>query len=572
LGFGPAIDDGFYYDFVLSEPVTEADFPQLENYMKRIIKKKQRFTCEDLPFDAALKQLDQMGEEYKKEYALELMHKENLSELSFYSNGSFIDMCEGPHVGNSGEIPKDCFKLRSVAGAYWRGDASNVMMTRIYGWAFEDQEALEERIQAYQQAQERDHRKLGRELDIFVLDNEIGKGLPLWLPNGTAIRDELEKLMKELEFKAGFQRVVSPHLAKADLYYKTGHLPYYEEHMYPLMNFSEQRVDEAGRRQVVKETYALKPMNCPHHHRIFSSRPRSYRDLPLRLAEYGQVYRFEDSGAIGGLLRVRGMCMNDAHIYCTHEQIKGELKSVLRMYRQVYDLLGIDDFFLRLSRHDPQDPRRDEIYANDPEAWSFAESLLQEVLEEEGLDFVDGVGEAVFYGPKIDVQLPFVSGRSETASTVQLDFLSAQRLGLSYVDRDGEEKPPYVIHRAPLGTQERFVAFLLEQYGGAFPTWLAPVQVQIITVSDRFEDYATTLIDRLRGEFIRAEMGREGETVGKKIRSGITRKIPILLVVGAKEEKERSVSLRRYGDTDQVTMPFDDFLEEVRAEIQGRIR
>jgi len=301
LGFGPAIDDGFYYDFVLSEPVTDADFPQLESNMKRVIREEQRFAREDLPCDAALKRLDEMGEEYKKEYALELMQREDLTELSFYRNGSFVDMCEGPHVNSSAEIAPDCFKLRSVAGAYWRGDANNVMMTRIYGWAFENRQLLAERVNAYQEAQARDHKKLGRELDIFMLDNEIGKGLPLWLPNGTAIRDELEKLMKELEFKAGYQRVASPHLAKADLYYKTGHLPYYQEHMYPLMNFSERRVDESGNSQLVKETYALKPMNCPHHHRIYSSRPRSYRHLPLRLAEYGQVYRFEDSGAVGGV-------------------------------------------------------------------------------------------------------------------------------------------------------------------------------------------------------------------------------------------------------------------------------
>jgi threonyl-tRNA synthetase len=572
LGFGPAIDDGFYYDFVLSKPLADTDFPVLEATMRRIIEKKQNFDREDLPFDAALTQLDEMGEEYKKEYALELMQRENLSALSFYRNGSFIDMCEGPHVNNSGEIPPDCFKLRSIAGAYWRGNSDNVMMTRIYGWAFADHRSLLEKVKAYEQAQERDHKKLGKELDIFVLDNEIGRGLPLWLPNGTAIRDELEKLMKELEFKAGYQRVSSPHLAKADLYHKTGHLPYYQEHMYPLMHFEEQRVNESGKPQMVRETYALKPMNCPHHHRIFAARPRSYRHLPLRLAEYGQVYRFEDSGAVGGLLRVRGMCMNDAHIYCTADQVKTELKSVLHMYQEVYDLLGIDNYHLRLSRHDPDDPRASEIYADDPESWSFAESMLRDVLDEEGLDFVDGVGEAVFYGPKIDVQLPFVSGRSETASTVQLDFLSAERLDLRYVDNRGEEQRPYVIHRAPLGTHERFVAFLIEQYAGAFPTWLAPVQVQIITVSDRFEDYASTLIDKLRGEFIRAELCLEGETVAKKIRNGITRKIPNLLVVGEREVQQHSVTWRRYGESDQLSLPFDDFLLRLSGEIKLRKR
>ncbi len=322
LGFGPPIDDGFYYDFILSEPITEDDFKAIEKKMKFIIKQRQKFESEELCAADALARIDEMGEPYKREYAEDLLEKQGLSSLTFYQNGPFLDMCEGPHVEHTGELPAGGFKIRSVAGAYWRGDSNNVMMTRLYAWAFESKEELEAHAKAYKEAQARDHKKLGKELDLFVIDDEVGKGLPLWLPGGTVVREELENLMKELEFKAGYHRVATPHLSKADLYYQTGHLPYYAESMYPMMELKEMHDGEGGGTEEIKETYALKPMNCPHHHKIFAARPRSYRDLPLRYAEYGQVYRFEDSGSLSGLLRVRGMCMNDAHIYCTEEQIK----------------------------------------------------------------------------------------------------------------------------------------------------------------------------------------------------------------------------------------------------------
>ena len=553
LGFGPPIKDGFYYDFILSEPITDEDFPKLEQAMRRIIKKGQRFYREALSKEDALNQLSKMNEPYKREYALELLDRDDTAELSFYRNGPFLDMCEGPHVDTTRDIPRDGFKLRSVAGAYWRGDSDNVMMTRIYAWAFGDKATLDLHVDAYEQALLRDHKKLGRELRIYAIDNDIGRGLPLWLPNGTVIRDELEKLAKELEFKANYQRVSTPHIARRDLFYQTGHLPYYADGMYPPMELTEERED--GER--VKEAYVLKPMNCPHHHKIFSSEPRSYRDLPLRLAEYGQVYRFEESGAVGGLVRVRGMSMNDAHIYCTEDQIKSEFRNVMALHDEAYAILGLDDYYIRLSRWDPEDPKGKEKYVDDPKSWETCERLIAELLNEMDVEYVEGPGEAAFYGPKIDMQFHTVTGRDESVSTVQLDFAVPPRLGLRYVGPDGEDHVPYCIHRAPFSTHERFVAFLIEHFAGAFPTWLAPVQVRVLTVSNQFTEYGQQIVDRLRSRFIRAELGSDSDTVSKKIREGTTQKIPNLVVVGEREAQNSTVTLRRYGIDKQETLSID---------------
>ncbi|MFT5685629.1 MAG: threonyl-tRNA synthetase [Myxococcota bacterium] len=570
LGFGPPIADGFYYDFILPEPITEADFPALEKAMKRIIKKGQDFEREDLSAADALARIDEMGEPYKKEYAEELIEKKGLESLSFYRNGTFLDMCEGPHVPNTRKLPKGSFKLRSVAGAYWRGDSRNVMMTRLYCWAFETKEDLETHVKAYKLALARDHKKLGRDLDMFVIDDEIGKGLPLWLPNGTIIRDELEKLARELEFRDGYQRVSTPHLAKTSLYYKTGHLPYYKDGMYPFMELKEQRETADGTIEEIKEAYCLRPMNCPHHHKIFAARKRSYRDLPLRLAEYGQVYRFEDSGALSGLLRVRGMCMNDAHIYCTEDQIKEEFLKVMSLHERVYKVLGLDDFYMRFSTWDPEDPKGKLKYVDNPAAWEKSQNLVREAMLESGLPFKEVKGEAAFYGPKIDVQFRTVTGREETASTNQLDFAVPERMGLVYTGADNAEHTPYVIHRAPLGTHERFVAFLIEHFGAAFPTWLAPVQVRVLCVSDRFHDYAQKVVDELRHEFVRAEVDTSGERLGKMIRNGTTQKIPNLLVVGEEEVEAGTVTLRNYGSRAQQTMPAAEFKDRILRTIATR--
>ncbi len=566
LGFGPPIQDGFYYDFVLPEPITEADFPDLERRMRRILKKGQRFYQEELPKAEALLRIDEMGEPYKREYAEELCEKNGLESLSFYRNGPFLDMCEGPHVDTAKDIPRDAFKIRSVAGAYWRGDSRNTMMTRIYAWAFEDKATLDAHVEAYELAQERDHKKLGRELGIYAIDNEIGRGLPLWLPNGTIIRDELEKLARELEFMDGYQRVATPHIAKQDLFYRTGHLPYYADDMYPPIEVLEQT--EHG--ESVKEAYVLKPMNCPHHHKIFDSSLRSYRELPVRLAEYGHVYRFEDSGAVGGLLRVRGMCMNDAHIYCAEDQIAEEFRNVIALYDRAYSILGLKNYTLRLSCWDPEDPQGKNKYVDEPEAWESSQDVLRNILNELELDYVEAKGEAAFYGPKIDVQFPTVTGREESLSTVQLDFAIPKRLDLKYIGPDGEEHVPYCIHRAPFSTHERFVAFLIEHFGGAFPTWLAPVQVQVLTVSEQFDEYAQRIINELRSEFVRAELGSSSDTVSKKIREGTTRKIPNLLIVGEREAASNEVTLRRYGVREQTTMPLATFKEKLRETIDSR--
>ena len=574
LGFGPPIADGFYYDFILSEPLTEEDFPELTRLMKKICKKGQRFDREDLSADEALARIDEMGEPYKREYGAELIEKHGLDGLTFYRNGPFLDMCEGPHVDTTKAIPRDAFKLRSVAGAYWRGNSDNVMMTRIYAWAFLDKASLDAHVQAYEEAQARDHKKLGKELSIFAIDNDIGRGLPLWLPNGTVIREELENLAKELEFKAGFQRVATPHLAKEELYHTTGHLPYYAEDMYPSMEVLES-VDpgddetSAGER-AVKEAYRLRPMNCPHHHKIFAAEPRSYRDLPMRLAEYGQVYRFEDSGAVGGLVRVRGMSMNDAHIYCTKEQIKSEFKSVIKMSREAYDILGLDEFRIRLSGWDPEDPKGKEKYVDNPSAWEESEATLLEVLQELDVDYVEGKGEGAFYGPKLDFQFKTVTGREETVSTVQLDFAVPERMGLKYIGSDGEEHVPFCIHRAPFSTHERFVAFLIEHYAGAFPTWLAPIQVQLLTVGEQFDDYARDIVTTLRGQMVRAELAPSNDTLPKKIRQGTTQKIPNLLIIGEREVEEGTVTLRRYGHKAQHTMSVDDFVAAMLTTVRER--
>ena len=572
LGFGPPISDGFYYDFILSAPLTDEDFPDLERRMKKICKKGQRFDREDLDADAALARIDEMGEPYKKEYGAELIEKHGLQGLSFYRNGPFLDMCEGPHVATTKDIPRDAFKIRSVAGAYWRGNSDNVMMTRIYVWAFLDKETLDQHVQAFTEAQARDHKKLGRELSIYAIDNDIGKGLPLWLPNGTVIRDELENFAKELEFKAGFKRVATPHLAKESLYHTTGHLPYYAEDMYPAMEVMESAEDaeaHEGERRI-KESYRLRPMNCPHHHKIFSAEPRSYRDLPLRLAEYGQVYRFEDSGAVGGLVRVRGMAMNDAHIYCTQEQLKDEFKAVIEMSKQAYAVLGLDDFKIRLSGWDPEDPKGKDKYVDNPQAWADSEALLREVIQELDIPYTEGVGEGAFYGPKLDFQFVTVTGREETVSTVQLDFAVPGRMGLTYVGPDGAEHTPFCIHRAPFSTHERFVAFLIEHYAGAFPTWLAPLQAQILTVGEQFDAYADGIVSQLRSHMIRAERAPSDDTLPKKIRQGTVQKIPNLVIVGEREAAEGTVTLRRYGHRQQHTMSVDSFVAAMLQTVKQR--
>ncbi|HEY6558246.1 MAG TPA: threonine--tRNA ligase [Polyangiaceae bacterium] len=439
----------------------------------------------------------------------------------------------------------------------------------------ETADELSAKVAAHAAALARDHKKLGRELELFAFDDDIGKGLPLWLPNGTVIRDELERLMKELEFQAGFQRVATPSLAKRSLYYRTGHLPYYAVHMFPFMECDDRAREGVGEDAAAApsepEVYCLRPMNCPHHHKVFALRKRSYRELPLRLAEYGQTYRYEDSGAVSGLLRVRAMNMNDGHIYCTEEQVVPECLAVLEMHRRVYDLLGLCNWRVRLSLREGGPGAKDK-FVEDDEGWAKAEGLLREVLSRSGLDYEEGPGEAAFYGPKIDFQFRGVTGREETASTLQLDFAMAERLGLHYTGRDGAEHRPFILHRAPLGTHERFVALLIEHYGGAFPTWLAPVQVCVIPVAHEFDEHARALSLELRARAIRAELDDGSDGLRKKLRAASLRKIPNLVVVGERERQSDSVSLRRHGSPDQQVLPRAEFIAQLATEIAERRR
>jgi threonyl-tRNA synthetase len=566
LGFGPPIDDGFYYDFILSEPLREEDFPEIEKRMRRIIQEDQAFTEENLPRAEALARLDAMGEPYKREYAEELFVKKNLETLRFYRNGPFLDMCEGPHVASTRAIPPDAFKLRATAGAYWRGDSRNVMMTRLYAWAFRTRDELKDHQRRFEEAQARDHKKLGRELGIFTLDEQVGKGLPLWMPNGTIVRDELQRYMEELEFRDGYLRVATPHIARTSLYYQTGHLPYYKGSMFPFMELKE--TNDKG--EEVTDTYVLKPMNCPHHHLIFKAEKRSYRDLPLRLAEYGHVYRYEDSGSVSGLLRVRGMCMNDAHIYCTEDQIEAEFLAVMRMHQTLYETMGIRHYHMRLSTWDPDDPKGREKYVNNPAAWERSQDRVRAAMDKSGLPYREVKGEAAFYGPKIDFQFRTVTGREETASTNQLDFAVPERMDLSYVAPDNTLRRPYIIHRAPAGTHERFIAFLLEHFAGAFPTWLSPVQVRFVPVADDFREYAEQLSAELRGKMVRSEVDADNETLNKRIRNAAKAKIPHTVVVGEKERQAGTVTVRRFGHEGQETLPADAFRDRLLGLIRAR--
>ncbi|MDJ0835018.1 MAG: threonine--tRNA ligase [Acidobacteriota bacterium] len=568
LGFGPPIANGFYYDFLLPEPITTDDLPKIEKAMRKIINKKQEFKLEELSAEDALKRIEDMGEPHKMEYAKELIEKQNLESLTFYTNGPFVDMCEGPHVSNTSELPHDGFKLHSIAAAYWRGDEKNVSMTRIYAYAFPNKKELREYVQKREEALKNDHRKLGAEFDIFHIDEDVGKGLPLWLPNGTVIRQELEKLAEELEFQAGYQRVATPQITKEGLYHTSGHLPYYEDTMYPPMILEEAHMDESGEELTVEERYYLRPMNCPHHHKVYASRPRSYRDLPLRLAEYGAVFRFERSGALQGLTRVRGMTMNDAHIYCTEEQAKQEFINVMELHRREYEIFEFNDYYMRVSLRDPEDPKGK--YVDNPEAWAHSEKLIREAMDETGLPYVIRKGEAAFYGPKVDVQFQTVTDREFTLSTNQFDFAVPQRFGLTYIGPDGEEHTPYCIHRAPLGTHERFIGFLIEHYGGAFPTWLAPVQVRIVAVSDKFNDYARKVEGMLRADMIRAEIDDSNETFNKKVRNNTVRRVPIVLIVGEKEMLDGTVTVRRYKIREQRTMDLATMREMILTEIKER--
>lgn len=558
LAFGPPVENGFYYDFDFGDaPLGESDLEEVERRMNAVIKERRPFVRMEMPFDEALRFLEKQGETYKVEYARELIDTGVAvgDTLSFYSNGDFTDMCEGPHLEHTGEVPKKCFKLDRISGSYWRGDEKRPMLTRIYGLAFESAQELSEYLAMRKLAMERDHRKLGEELDLFIQDNEVGVGLPLWMPKGTVIRDELEKWARETEFLGGYQRVSTPSVTRKELYLRSGHVPYYEDSMYPPMP-----VDE-------NDHYYLRPMCCPHHHKIYASRLRSYRELPLRLCEYGNVFRYEKHGSLSGLLRVRAMCMNDAHIYCTPEQVESEFSAVIAMYRMYYGHLRMGNFRVRLSLHDKSSDKFVDRY----EDWEHTEDVVRRVLDNLGIEYEEEAGEAAFYGPKVDIQVKNLMGREETVSTCQLDFVMPERFDLTYVDANGERKRPYILHRAPLSTHERMISFLIEFYGGAFPTWMSPVQVRLVPVNADVVDYAHGLEEKLRAAFFRAETDLSDESFNKKIRNAVTQKTPNIWILGKQEMEQGTVTWRRHATKDQQSVPCDQALSMLEALRRDRV-
>jgi len=549
---GPPLDKGFYYDMDLGgKQITEEDLRKLETKMTELSKKNNAYVRKEMAKGDAVKYFTEKGDEYK----LDLLSNLNDGEITFYTQGNFTDLCRGPHIPNTSFIK--AIRLTNIAGAYWKNDANNKMLTRIYGVTFPSQKELDEYLQMLEEAKKRDHRKLGKELGIFTMDDDVGPGLPLWMPNGTIIIEELEKLAKQTENAAGYKRVVTPHIAKESMYITSGHLPYYKESMFPPMVLEGQ-------------TYYMKAMNCPHHHKIFDAEPRSYKEMPLRLAEYGTCYRYEQSGELFGLMRVRCLHMNDAHIYCSREQFPDEFRAVNDMYLKYFKIFGIDKYVMRLSLHDPA--KLGLKYINEPELWKETEQLVRNVLIDSNIPFVEVPDEGAFYGPKIDVQIYSTIGREFTLATNQVDFAQSRSFKLNFTNKDNQPEIPLIIHRAPLGTHERFIGFLLEHFAGKFPTWLAPLQVKVLPISDKFLGYANSVLEKLKNADIRAEVDDRNEKIGKKIRDTEMMKVPYMLVVGEKEMNENKAAVRRQGKGDLGAKSIDEFINEITVEIKERKR
>lgn len=550
LGIGPVIEDGFYYDMDLEHPLNPEDLQKIEKEMERIIGENLPITRREVSREEAVAIFTELGDPYKLELIRDLPED---SVISIYDQGEFFDLCRGPHVPSTGKIK--VFKLLSVAGAYWRGNSDNKMLQRIYGTAFIKKAELDQHLHYLEEAKKRDHRKLGKELSIFTFNNLVGQGLPIWLPKGATLRRTLERYIVDIEERLGYQHVYTPVLGNVDLYKTSGHWEHYQEDMFPKMTIDT-------------EEFVLRPMNCPHHMMVYKSDMRSYRDLPIRIAELGMQHRYEMSGALTGLHRVRSMTLNDAHIFCRLDQIKSEFTRVLELIQQVYSDFGINEYRFRLSYRDPQDTEK--YFAND-EMWNTAQRMLREVVEEAGLPFFEAEGEAAFYGPKLDVQVKTALGKEETLSTIQIDFLLPERFELEYVGDDGAKHRPVVLHRGILGTMERFTAFLLENFAGNLPLWLAPVQAKVIPVSGAFEEYARTVEDKLRAGGIRAESDLRNEKLGYKIREAQLEKIPYMFVVGESEQSSSAVSVRKRGEGDLGAKPLDEVLELLQGDIKNHI-
>jgi len=547
---GPPVENGFYYDMDLGDrKMSEEDLAALEKKMNELAKQNNPYIRKEIPKAEAVQYFTKKGDEYK----LDLLQGLKDGEITFYTQGNFTDLCRGPHIPNTGFIK--AIKLTNIAGAYWKGDEKNKQLTRMYGITFPHQKELDEYLQMLEEAKKRDHRKLGKELGIYTMDDDVGPGLIMWMPNGTVIIEELEKLAKETEEAAGYKRVVTPHIAKESMYLTSGHLPYYADSMYPPMDLEG-------------EKYYLKSMNCPHHHKIFAAEPKSYRDLPYRIAEYGTVYRYEQSGELFGLMRVRCLHMNDAHIYCAKEQFNDEFRSVNEMYLKYFKIFGVDKYVMRLSLHSPE--KLGIKYVNEPELWKETETMVRDVLIESNIPYVEVQDEAAFYGPKIDVQIYSVIGREFTLATNQVDFSQGRSFKLQYTTHDNTSETPLIIHRAPLGTHERFIGFLLEHYAGKLPVWLSPLQVKVLPISDKVLAYANEIKLKLRKANIRVEVDDRNEKIGKKIREAELNRVPYMLVVGEKEMNEQKIAVRRQGKGDIGTQPVEEFINMVVDEIQNR--
>lgn len=567
FGVGPTVENGFYYDIDFGEPISEEDMGKIEAKARSMAKHGLIFEKEEMDIDEAIKYFKKEGQTYKVELLNDLKKKgttkvgddieefaDSVDKVTVYRLGDFVDLCRGPHLKSTKDI--GVFSLTKLAGAYWRGKSDNPQLQRIYGLCFEKQKELNEYTALLEEAEKRDHRKIGAEQQLFFIDDMVGKGLIMWQPNGTIIKNEIEKLAVEKEREAGYVRVSTPHMAKEELFLTSGHLPYYKDGMYPPM------VMDDG-------TYYLKAMNCPHHHRIYSHNLHSYRDLPMRIAEYGTMYRNELSGTLAGLLRVRGLTMNDAHIYCRKDQIKQEFRGVLDLTVNYYKIFGLADYWFRLSKWSP---KHLEKYINEPENWEYAEGIIREVLEEAKVKFTEVEDEAAFYGPKVDVQFKSVIGREESMSTIQLDFAAKKRFNLKYSDETGKENNEvFVIHRSPLSTHERFTAFLIEHYAGIWPVWLSPVQVRFISVSEKHTNGANNFMKEFFDLGIRADLDSANETLGNRVRKAVSEKIPYIVVVGDKELEGGDWMIRIRGQEKQEIICKQEFISRLKNEISQRI-
>lgn len=552
FGVGPAIEGGFYYDIDINSPITEEDLIKIENKMLKIAKCNDQFIRQDLSKDEAIKFFKAKGDEYKLEILSGI--DENSESVSLYKEGEFVDLCRGPHLPSAGKIKY--IKLLNISGSYWRGDEHNKQLQRIYGISFPKKKMLDEHLVLLEEAKKRDHRKLGKELELFFFTPKVGAGLPLWLPKGTVLRETLENFLREEQVKRGYLPVITPHIGNIELYKTSGHYPYYKDSQFPTLKFENSA-----------EEYLLRPMNCPHHFQIYSSKMRSYRDLPLRLAEFGTVYRYEQSGELNGLTRARSFAVDDSHIFVRQDQLKDEICNVIDLVQTVFSAVGFADFTTELSYRD----NNDEKYGGEIELWEKAQKEIKAAADEMNLDYKIVEGEAAFYGPKIDFIVKDVLGRKWQLGTVQIDYVMPVRFDLEYIGSDGQKHRPVVIHRAPFGSLERFIGLLIEHFAGYFPTWLTPVQVTVIPVSQNYVEYAKKVLNSLKENGLRAEIDERNEKIGYKIRECEKNKIPYMLIVGEKEQTAGNISVRKHKEGDKGTLSLNDFIDNITYEIKNKL-